>query len=213
MSSRPVPLVLGIVNPKGGTGKTTVAVHLGVAAHRSGYDTTLLDTDPQASVWDWHRRSPDEYDGPTVERVGKDRTIAAAVQQAGTDVVVVDSPARLDERTGRVLSASDLALVPVRPSGLDLWGTVEFVDVLKRRVEDGGLTGAFVRSQADVRTSLSDNLTEAMKRLGLPLLDGLTLRVAYARSMTEGRTVLDAGDTTAAGEVRALLSDAADLLS
>lgn len=79
-----MPLVLGLVNPKGGVGKTTIAVHLAVAVHRAGYSTTLLDGDPQASVLDWHRAS---YDG------------------------------------------------------LDLWGTTEFLDVLNRRMEDGGAHG------------------------------------------------------------------------
>lgn len=208
-----MPLTLGVVNPKGGVGKTTVAVHLAVAAHRAGYGTTLLDADPQASVLDWHRASPDGYDGPDVEGAGKNRTLAAAIEQTGADVVVIDSPARLDELTGRVLSVSDLALVPVRPSGLDLWGTTEFLDVLKRRTEDSGLTGAFVRSQADVRTSLSDELTDAITRLGLPVLDGLTMRVGYARSMSEGQTVLDGYDRTAADEVETLLSDVGQVLS
>ena len=209
----PEPLVIATANPKGGTGKTTVAVHLAVAVHRKGHPTALLDTDPQGSALDWARQSPEGYNGPTVEHIKEDLTLAAAVQQSDSEVVVVDSPARLDERTGRVLSVSDLVLVPVRPSGLDLWGTVEFVDLLETRVEGRNLVAAFVRSQADVRTSLSDELSGVIDRLGLPLLDGLTHRVAYARTMTEGRTVLDGSDTTAREEVRALLSDVGDLSS
>lgn len=208
-----MPLTVGVVNPKGGVGKTTVAVHVAVAAHRAGYGTTVLDVDPQASALDWHRRSPDGYDGPPVESAGTDRTLAAAIGQAGGDVAVIDSPARLDEQTGRVLSVSDLVLVPVRPSGLDLWGTTEFLDVLKEHTERGDCAGAFVRSQTDVRTSLSDELTDVLSRLGFPLFDGLTMRVGYARSMSEGETVLDGYDRTAANEVQTLLSDVGRVLS
>lgn len=207
-----MPLTVGIVNPKGGVGKSTIAVHLAVAAHRAGYSTTLLDTDPQASVLDWHRRSPDEYDGPTVETTQKGERTAEKIPD-GRDVVVIDSPARLDERTGAVLSVSDLALVPVRPSGLDLWGTTEFLDVLKERMNKSALTGAFVGSQRDVRTNLSDELTSVLSELGLPLLDGFTMRVAYARSMSEGKTVLDTSDRTATEEVKALLKDIGRVLS
>jgi len=204
-------LVIGTANPKGGTGKTTVAVHLAVAAHREGYGVSLLDTDPQGSALDWNRRSSEGYDGPPVERVSRERTLAAAVQQSKSDVVVIDSPARLDESTGRVLSVSDIALVPVRPSGLDLWGTVEFLELVETHVDEKGLTAAFVRSQADLRTNLTSQLSEALSRLGLPLLDGLTRRVAYARSMSEGRTVLDGSDSAAKEEVRDLLSDVGSL--
>jgi len=69
----PAPLTVSVVNPKGGTGKTTIAVHLAVASHRSGYPTKLLDTDPQGTALDWRRQTPEGYDGPPVEpTVGRD---------------------------------------------------------------------------------------------------------------------------------------------
>ena len=206
-----MPDTIALVNPKGGTGKTTIAIHLATSAHRDGRRTALVDADPQGSALDWSRRTPKGYDGPDVQNLGRKRTLSAAVGQAGGDAVIIDAPARLDTQTGRVLTNADLALVPVRPSGLDLWGTAEFLDVLNDHVERG-LSAAFVASQADVRTSLSDQLEDALSGLGLPLLDGLTLRVSYARSLSEGRTVLDGGDTTAAGEVRALYNDVTGLL-
>jgi chromosome partitioning protein len=204
------PLTISAVNPKGGTGKTTMAVHLAVASQRSGYATKLLDTDPQGSALDWNRRTADSYDGPAVQHVGQGENVAPAVE--GAEVVVIDSPARLDERTGAVLSVSDLALVPVRPSGLDLWGTAEFLSVLEDHL-GAGLTAAFVASQRDVRTTLSDELESVLSRQGLPLLDGLASRVAYARSMSEGETVLDGSDTKARTEVETLFEDVGRLLS
>jgi chromosome partitioning protein len=204
-----MPLTLATVNPKGGTGKTTVAIHLAVAACRNGYPTKLVDADPQGSVLDWSNRTPDEYDGPFVEHVPSGERIAPAVE--GADVVVIDSPARLDERTGAVLSVADIALVPVRPSGLDLWGTAEFLDVLAEHVGAAGLRAAFVASQRDVRTTLSEELERVLSNQELPLLDGLTSRVAYARSLSEGKTVLDGYDATAEAEVQQLLRDVGEL--
>lgn len=206
-----MPITVALVNPKGGSGKTTIAVHLAMAAHRDEQATTLLDADPQGSASDWHHRTPEGYDGPDVQTLGRERTLSAAVGQAGGDAVIIDAPARLDTQTGRVLTNADLALVPVRPSGLDLWGTAEFLDVLQNHVERG-LTAAFVGSQRDVRTSLSDELDAALSGLGLPILGGLTLRVAYARSIADGQTVLDGYDATAAEEVQDLYSDVGALL-
>ena len=204
-----MPLTLATVNPKGGTGKTTVAIHLAVAACRNGYPTKLVDADPQGSVLDWSKRTPDEYDGPSVEHVPSGKRLAPAVE--GADVVVIDSPARLDERTGAVLSVADIALVPVRPSGLDLWGTAEFLGVLAEHVGAAGLRAAFVASQRDVRTTLSEELERVLSTQELPLLDGLTSRVAYARSLSEGKTVLDGYDATAEAEVQRLLQDIGEL--
>lgn len=207
-----LPLTIAIVNPKGGTGKTTIAVNLAVAAHRDGHPNTILDTDPQGSVLDWHERTPDDYNGPHVDRLGEHRTLAAAIGQIDTAMAVVDSPAGLDERTDRVLSTADLALVPVRPSGLDLWGTDKFLDLLTDHVEDG-LTAALVTSQTDARTRLSDRLTDVLSEKDFPILYGFASRVAFARSMYEGQTVLDGYDEKAASEVWALLQDVKNLMS
>ncbi|WP_158666636.1 ParA family protein [Salinibacter altiplanensis] len=204
------PLTISTVNPKGGTGKTTIAVHLAVAACREGYSTHLVDTDPQGSALDWGRMNPDGYDGPEVHRVSKEKSVAPFV--TGAQVVIVDSPARLDERTGAVLSVSDVALVPVRPSALDLWGTSEFLELLKERA-DAGLQAAFVASQTDARTTLTAELRGELEGAGLPLLDGLASRVAYARSMSEGETVLDGYNRTAADEVRVLIREVGELVS
>lgn len=204
-----MPLTLATVNPKGGTGKTTVAIHLAVAARRNGYPTKLVDADPQGSALDWSKRTPDNYDGPSVEHVPSDKPIAPAIE--GADVVVLDGPARLGERTGAVLSIADVALVPVRPSGLDLWGTAEFLDVLGEHLGPTSLRAAFVASQRDVRTTLSEELERVLSEQELPLLDGLTSRVAYARSLSEGRTVLDGYDPTAEAEVQQLLRDVGTL--
>jgi len=206
-----MPLTIATVNPKGGTGKTTIAIHLAVASHRSGYPTKLVDADPQGTALDWRTRTDDEYDAPPVEHVSTDDSLAPHV--SGADVVMIDSPARLDERTGAVLSVSDLVLVPVRPSGLDLWGTAEFLDMLNEHLEGTGLKAAFVASQRDVRTTLSDQLEEVLSRQGIPLLEGLTSRVAYARSLSQGKTVLDGYDDTAAREVQTLLEGMNVLLS
>lgn len=215
MPGAPDTLVLSVVNPKGGTGKTTIAAHLATAVHRAGYGAVLLDTDPQGSAVDWHRRAPDGYDGPTVESVTGPAVLKSDLGRltSGHAVAVLDSPARLDETTGAVLSVSDVALVPVQPSGLDLWGTAEFLDVVTEHVERGGLTAAFVGSRRDVRTSLSGELLDVLRGKGLPLLDGTTQRVGYARSMSEGQTVLDGYDRTAADEVTALVSDVGQLAS
>lgn len=206
-----MPHTVAAVNPKGGTGKTTVAVHLAVAAHRDGHEVALVDADPQGSALDWHRRTVDGYDGPAVKRIDSGTAVSSALRGIGGDVIVLDAPARLDDRTGRILSSSDLALVPVQPSGLDLWGTAEFLDILNDHV-GRNLSAAFVASQSDVRTSLSDELKGALSGLGLPMLDGLTLRVSYTRSLSEGKTVLDGADATAADEVRTLYADVMDLL-
>ncbi len=72
----------------------------------------------------------------------------------------MDSPTRLDECTGAVLSVADHALVSVRPSGLDLWSTAEFLEVLAGR-------GLPLLDGFTFRVAYAQSLSE-----GLTVLDG-----------------------------------------
>ena len=228
-------LVIALVNPKGGTGKTTIAIHTAVAAHREGYHTMLVDTDPQGSVQDWHRlaASEDRYEEIPVVSATDPGTLQRDIEQSieqsvhkesiqdvSPEVVVVDGAARLEGMTGAVLSVADLALIPVQPSGLDLWGTMEAAELVGDHVQQG-LRAAYVASRRDVRTSLSQEVLDVLRSNEadapgadpLDVLEGTTHRVSYARALSQGRTVFDTSDTTAQNEVRALMADVARLLS
>ena len=51
---RGAPVILSILNSKGGCGKTTLAANLTRAFHDRGRSVLVVDTDPQASLRDWH---------------------------------------------------------------------------------------------------------------------------------------------------------------
>ena len=83
-----------IVSQKGGTGKTTLAVHLAVAAERAGKAAVMIDIDPQASAAAW--RDLREAEGPAVRIVQPARlavTLKAAAE-AGAELAFIDTPAR-----------------------------------------------------------------------------------------------------------------------
>ena len=216
-------IVISLANPKGGTGKTTIAIHVAVAAQREGYRSTLVDTDPQGSVQDWYRLATSKgYEDLHVTRATTPATlqqdVEAAVRDVPTDIVVLDGAARLEGMTGAVLSVSDLALIPVQPSGLDLWGTLEAAELVESHVQQG-LIAAYVASRRDVRTSLSQEVLDVLRSTDasgegtLDVLEGTTHRVAYARSLSQGQTVFDTTDTTAKNEITTLMADIARLLS
>ncbi len=87
---------ISIVSQKGGVGKTTLAVHLAVAAANAGYTVALIDLDPQATAaqWaDWRGSDNPAVVAAPHARLGP--TLAEA-QKAGVDLVVIDSPPAAD---------------------------------------------------------------------------------------------------------------------
>ncbi|CBH22716.1 plasmid partition protein ParA (plasmid) [Salinibacter ruber M8] len=206
-------LVIAVQNPKGGCGKTTIAVNLARAVQLDGFDVVILDTDEQGSARDWRARSPSGYDGPRVERATSAGKLGRLVERhaEGADAVVIDGSARLGKHTGAVVAVADVLLIPVQPSALDLWGTVEFMNTVEDASEELPVRPAFVASRRDPRTNLSEQVSDALQVYDFPVLQGTAQRVAYAYSVQDGRTVLDGYDDKAAGEVRQLLEETAEI--
>jgi hypothetical protein len=116
--------------------------------------------------------------------------------------------------TGAVVGVSDVLLIPVQPSALDITAdnVEEFIQLaLDRQESTGRPAPAFVASRRIVGTTLEDQLPEALGSYGLPILEGTAQRVAYVHSITDGRAVVDGYDDKAAQEIEQLLDDAGRL--
>ncbi len=113
-------ITIALVAQKGGTGKTTLAVTLAVAAEQAGQTAVILDIDPQATACKWGDRR--EAGTPVVldaqpARLGRALETAAA---GGVDLVVIDTPARLESAALEAARFSSLVVMPCRPLIFDL---------------------------------------------------------------------------------------------
>jgi chromosome partitioning protein len=111
---------VAIVSQKGGSGKTTLAIHLAVCATNHGKHACVIDTDPQATAaaWgDWRGDYlPEVITCPPARLV---RTIQAATK-AGAEFVVIDTPPHADAAAREAVKAADLVLIPTRLRAFDL---------------------------------------------------------------------------------------------
>ncbi len=114
--------VIGVIGRKGGSGKTTIAVHLAAVFATQGKNVALVDADTQGSATYW--AEPGHLPMQVVHRpLEHDREILAwsvAVRDIDAELLVLDAPPHLNEALGGVIGLSDIALVPCGPSGLDL---------------------------------------------------------------------------------------------
>jgi chromosome partitioning protein len=111
---------IAIISQKGGAGKTTIAIHLAVAAEQRGLKTAIFDLDPQASAASWSDKRTAA--SPTVVAAQATR-LTSLLEQAeaqSADLVIIDSAPNADAASLAAARAADLILVPCRPAAFDL---------------------------------------------------------------------------------------------
>jgi chromosome partitioning protein len=106
---------IAIVGQKGGTGKTTLAENLAVAAAKARHTVAVIDLDPQTTATNWHDRR--EAETPTVVscQVARLRFVLEEARKNGVEMVFLDGPAKNAEATLEAAKAAHIVLVPIQP--------------------------------------------------------------------------------------------------
>lgn len=114
-----------LLNPKGGSGKSTIATGIAAMYAARGYQPVLMDFDPQGTSSRWLEKRPPNR--PAIHgiaayarAIGVTRSFQLRVPQ-GTDRVIVDTPAALQpQQFIEHVRDADAVLVPVMPSDADI---------------------------------------------------------------------------------------------
>ena len=111
---------IALANQKGGSGKSTLAECLAVAACLDGKEAAILDIDPQGSAYKWAKRREDPNPPVLSVTPASYEDEWGKLKAAGADLVIFDTPARLDENTGRAIEIADLVVIPAKTTLKDL---------------------------------------------------------------------------------------------
>jgi chromosome partitioning protein len=201
-------MIISILNQKGGTGKTTLAVNMAREYTIRGRNTLLVDSDSQGSALRWHEESGGELIDLTCLPVTTlDKDVAKFKDRY--ERIIIDGIPRVSPLTVCAIKAADIVLIPIQPSPYDVWATEDLVRLIQERIEitEGKLKAAFIICRRIKGTILGREIIEQLNRFTLPVfIAGTCQRQEYAKSVQEGRTVCE-GHTEATREIAEIVSE------
>ena len=176
---------VALISQKGGAGKTTVALHLAVAFAESGCNTAVIDLDPQASAANWADRREAELPVVISAHASRLQHEMRRAQDAGCQVLVLDTAPHSDRTALEAAKAADLILMPCRAAILD----IEAVTTTLELVQTTGKPVYAVLNATTPQGHEAREAAEALAELNVPAYPTwLGNRVAFARSLISGQT-------------------------
>jgi len=185
--------VITIAQQKGGTGKTTLAVHLALAFIKyHNHKVAIIDTDPQGSLGKWFViRS--EKNGLNKNLTFKTASLWGAQYESKMlkqehDIVIIDTPPKIESDARPAIEAADLVLIPVAPSHVDFWATEAIIEIAKKAKRK-----VLIQiNRANHRSKLISKTHEYIKSINVKSTDTLIgHRQIFVTSMGEGKTVVE----------------------
>lgn len=186
-----------VTSQKGGSGKTTLARNLSVAACLDGQRVLCIDLDPQGSLRGWWESR--EADAPSMlDNDPSPDKLASALEGASQhfDLAIIDTPPAAPSWLASAISSADLALIPVRPSPDDLRAVGATLDAVNKT----GKPFAFVLSQTP-RAKITDEAARVLAQHGRVAPVNIAQRVSYAETGATGQGVSETADDKARSEV------------
>ena len=177
---------LAILSRKGGTGKTTISVHLSVAAEQAGHTVALIDLDPQASAMSWSEKR--EGDTPVVISAHASRLpdLLKKAEDSGVDFTIIDTAAHAETSALAAARLATIALIPCRPASLDLLAIGATVDVVKL----AKVPAYVVFNGTPPRGNLTNEARSAVEAYDVPSAPcSLGHRIAFVHALIDGLTV------------------------
>ncbi len=180
---------IALVAQKGGTGKTTLALSLAIAAERAGTTPVIIDLDPQATACNWGDRR--EANTPVIVDAQPARLQSALqkAEEASVGFAIIDTPPRSEQATLAAAKAANLVVIPCRPQIYDL----ETIPNTKELIAlAGGPPTLVVLNAVPFRGNRHEQAMKAVEGLGLAVCPHtLAQRAAFGDSAAFGQTALE----------------------
>jgi chromosome partitioning protein len=212
-------MIVTLMGQKGGVGKSTTAICLGMAAFERGLSTLLVDADPQGTLRTWSEvAAENQRSVPTVVSMGASMHRPGQLDAVAKayDWTFIDCPPRNGDVQRSALMITDLAILPCGPSASDVWALSTSLELIRsaRQLRES-LQACIVITRKQPRTALGKDARAVLEKSELVVLESeLLYRVAYQEALAAGTGVTGQGRRrdAAAGDVQRLFEEVEKLV-
>jgi chromosome partitioning protein len=201
---------VAIISQKGGAGKTTVAIHLAVAAEEHGLRAAVFDLDPQASATSWADRRQNPAPAVVAAQPPRLSNLLEQAASQAADLVLIDSAPNADAASLAAARAADMILVPCRPAAFDL----NAIGTTLNLASLAGKPAWVLLNAVPPHGKLGEEATVALRQGGVQVVPlALHHLVAFSHAVNDGRAAQEYDPKSrAAAEVITLFAWLAEVL-
>ena len=177
---------VAILSQKGGTGKTTIATNLCVAAEREGQTTALIDLDPQASATKWGDYRKTKTPAIIATPVSRLKHWLQTAEENGASLVILDTAPNSGPDALDVARAASFVLIPCKPSLVDL----DAIENTVKIAEIAEVPARVVLNCVDARSDLGNQARQVIRQYDVECAPcQLGQRVGFVHAFNHGTGV------------------------
>lgn len=209
-------MIIGILNQKGGVGKTTLSISVAheLARQNKLEDILLVDADPQQSTLSWSGIRESKLPFAVIGMAKKSLHRDLPAIGKNYKHIIIDGPPRVTELARSCIMTSDIVIIPCTPSPYDIWASEETVRLIKEAsVYKGNLKYCFAINRKIVNTAIGRDVVEVLNKMEVKVLDShICQRVIFAEAAASGNTIFDLDpESKASEEIQKMVNELLEL--